>query len=116
MEHLIVKNDGGTFELAAEKGEYCGDICDKLTGLYCKACPIHTAFAKLYEYESIGSPEECRAAVKKQNPIPVVEKVMLSSTGENVGRCPECLGAPLRKYDNPYCPECGQKLDWGDEE
>jgi PHP family Zn ribbon phosphoesterase len=26
-------------------------------------------------------------------------------------RCPECMETALRYYD--YCPDCGQKLDWG---
>ena len=73
------------------------------------------ALEEVQQYRAIGTPEECRAAVEKQKPVPVVEKIMLSSIGEKCGRCPVCVGASLRQYDNPYCPDCGQKLDWSDE-
>lgn len=64
------------------------------------------------QYRKIGTLEECRAAMKKQKPMTVVEKTILPHIGGSVGSCPKCLGRPLREYDNPYCPECGQKLDW----
>lgn len=67
---------------------------------------------ELQRYQAIGTPEECRAATEKQKPMAVVEKTILSSVGEKVGKCPECLGEYLKEYDNPYCPECGQRLDW----
>lgn len=44
---------------------------------------IEAGLMKLKEYEAIGTPEECRAAVDKQT---------------------------------ANRPDCGQKLDWGDEQ
>nr|DAV83597.1 MAG TPA: zinc-ribbon containing domain protein [Caudoviricetes sp.] len=77
---------------------------------------IIKALEELKQYRTIGTPEECRAAVKKQKPMAVVEKTMISHLGKNVGICPVCEGVPLRQHDHPYCPDCGQKLDWEDEE
>lgn len=74
------------------------------------------ALEEVQQYHAIGTLEECRAAVEKQKPMAVVEKTMNTSIGENVGTCPVCVGVPLRQYDHPYCPDCGQKLDWKDEE
>lgn len=70
---------------------------------------------ELQQYRAIDTPEECRAAAEKQKPMAVVEKTMFSPLGENIGRCPVCVGVALRQYDHPYCPDCGQKLDWEDE-
>ena len=76
-------------------------------------CILTNEDAKAWEeYRTIGTPEECRAAVEKQKPKAVAEKTILSSVGEKVGKCPGCLREYLKEYDNPYCPECGQRLDW----
>ena len=60
------------------------------------------------KYEEIGTPEECRAAVEKQTakrPRIIVNAMICPS-------CPRCF-----KSDNStYCPSCGQKLKWEDEE
>ncbi len=78
-------------------------------------CILTNEDAKAWEeYQAIGTPEECRAAMEKQKPMAVTEKSMLSPIGTNIGRCPVCLEMPLRESDNMYCPFCGQKLDWGE--
>ena len=69
---------------------------------------------ELKEYRTIGTPDECRAAVEKQKerkPIKY-DKMALWAYA-----CPKC-GEPLIKtnYEYKYCDMCGQKLDWGDEE
>lgn len=69
---------------------------------------IGKALEECAEYESIGTPEECRAAVEKQTakrPRIIVNAMICPS-------CPRCF-----KSDNStYCPSCGQKLKWEDEE
>lgn len=68
------------------------------------------------EYRSIGTVEECRAAVEKQR-----AKKPLSRThckdgnhplSQDIGRCPSCNG--IVAEDMLWCDDCGQKLDWGD--
>ena len=62
------------------------------------------------QYRAIGTPEECRAAVEKQKakkPHKNYEKFsgVWCSCGSYLG------------VDKPnYCSDCGQKLDWSDEE
>ena len=60
-------------------------------------------------YKEIGTTEECRAAVEKQIPFrPEQEKLVAG-----IGRC-KCGVEFLDKSTN-YCGNCGQKLDWGNE-
>lgn len=71
---------------------------------------------KLKEYETIGTPEECRAAVEKQTAKKVKSISQVKDRDSYVGligRCP-CCGDILEE-DTVYC-DCGQRLDWGDEE
>lgn len=67
---------------------------------------------KLAEYESIGTPEECREAVEKQTD----EKptAVLGTFGGTEYECKNC-GSDVC-YGDEYCRWCGQKLDWSDEE
>jgi len=75
---------------------------------------------KLKEYEAIGTPEECREAVEKQT----ARRPDYEGDGYADGHlvydtwiC-HCCGKHYEvDYDNyNYCPDCGQKLDWSDEE
>lgn len=73
---------------------------------------------KLAEYESIGTPEECRAAREKQIPKRPKEYE------DKYYGCPTCGNVLLHKWEKypdklmdksnglPYCLGCGQKLDW----
>lgn len=76
--------------------------------------------AEVKEYREIGTPEECRAAVEKQT----AKKPDYEGDGYADGHlvydtwiCPCCGKHYEVDYDNyNYCPDCGQKLDWSDEE
>lgn len=75
---------------------------------------------KLAEYESIGTPEECRAAVEKQT----AKKQDYEGDGYSDGHlvydtwiCPCCGKHYEVDYDDyDFCPECGQCIDWSEEE
>lgn len=79
-------------------------------------------FAELYreeiqQYRAIGTVEECRSALEKQIP----KKSMISydeSVKENWCSCGVCAFdfGWKRTIHYKYCPNCGQKLDWGNEE
>ena len=74
------------------------------------------ALEKLQQYRAIGTVEECRAAVEKQTAKKVKSISQVKdgdSYGGLIGRCP-CCGDILEE-DTVYC-DCGQRLDWSDEE
>lgn len=60
------------------------------------------------QYRKVGTLEECRAAVEKQT----AKRPRIMGNAMICPSCPRCF-----KSDNSaYCPSCGQKLKWGDEE
>lgn len=60
------------------------------------------------QYRKVGTLEECRAAVEKQT----AKRPRIMGNAMICPSCPRCF-----KSDNSaYCPSCGQKLDWSDEE
>lgn len=80
-------------------------------------CLLTNEDAKVWEeYKAIGTPEECRTAVEKQT-AKKVKSISQVKDGDSyvglIGRCP-CCGDILEE-DTVYC-DCGQRLDWGNEE
>lgn len=81
---------------------------------------IINGFEELEQYRAIGTVEECRAAVEKQK----AKKPDFEGDGYADGNlvydtwiCPCCgkhYEVDCDDYD--FCPNCGQKLDWGEEE
>ena len=78
------------------------------------------ALEEIQQYRAIGTLEECRAAVEKQT----ARRPDYEGDGYADGHlvydtwiC-HCCGKHYEvDYDNyNYCPDCGQKLDWSDEE
>ena len=64
-------------------------------------------------YKSIGTVEECRKAVEKQN------YMKIKTIEEMCFECPKCK--ELVAHDDGwntynYCPNCGQKLEWEESE
>lgn len=73
------------------------------------------------QYRKVGTLEECRAAVEKQTARKGIREKI--KKGYNRGMhhyyCPVCYekGDLRNKYNvGLYCSDCGQKLDWEDEE
>lgn len=70
------------------------------------------------EYEEIGTPKECRAAVAKQK----AQTPDFEGDGYSDGQivydtwiCPGCGKDYEIDYDkHEYCPNCGQKISWDD--
>ena len=80
-------------------------------------CLLTNEDAKVWEeYKAIGTPEECRTAVEKQT-AKKVKSISQVKDGDSyvglIGRCP-CCGDILEE-DTVYC-DCGQRLDWSNEE
>ena len=77
---------------------------------------VETYQKEIQQYRTIGTVEECRAAVEKQT-AKKVKSISQIKDGDSyvglIGRCP-CCGDILEE-DTVYC-DCGQRLDWGDEE
>lgn len=75
---------------------------------------------EVQQYRTIGTPEECRAAVEKQT----AKKPDYEGDGYSDGHlvydtwiCPCCGKHYEVDYDDyDFCPECGQCIDWSDEE
>lgn len=80
---------------------------------------IH-ALEEIQQYRALGTPEECREAVEKRTP----KRPDYEGDGYADGQlvydtwiCPRCgkhYEVDCDEYD--YCPYCGQKLNWRDEE
>lgn len=51
---------------------------------------------------------------EKQIPMKVDVYGHNNAINTDIGTCPKCNGKPLRACDFNYCPNCGQRLDWGD--
>ena len=71
---------------------------------------------ELDEYKEIGTVEECRSAVEKQNAKKVNLRHIRKYDGFDDGECPTCGMSVSRDCDGSdiSCPDCGQKLDWSD--
>ncbi len=68
-------------------------------------------------YEAIGTPEECRAAMERQNPIAAIaEKEDIGITKYTCPACGMYMGWSTGSFPARYCWKCGQKLDWSNEE
>lgn len=60
------------------------------------------------QYRKIGTLEECRTAIEKQIP-----KKPNFTEDKEFALCPCCNGKGLLDKQK-YCDNCGQKLDWSD--
>ena len=66
------------------------------------------ALSDWQQYRKIGTLEECQAAMEKQT----AKRPRIMGNAMICPSCPRCF-----KSDNSaYCPSCGQKLKWEDEE
>ncbi|MGN1155538.1 MAG: hypothetical protein ACI4TK_05135 [Agathobacter sp.] len=67
------------------------------------------ALEEIQQYRAIGTLEECRAAVDKQNAKKVGEPY-INYYGNKKAECLNCHCSVL--HPSNYCKFCGQKLDW----
>ena len=79
------------------------------------------ALEEVQKYREIGSLEECRASREKQIPKnPTYDGDGYAPDGTFVWDewiCPCCGTRYEVDYDeHDFCPNCGQKIDWSDEE
>ena len=71
------------------------------------------ALQEIQQYRSIGTPDECRAAVEKQRakkPSDISEEYSFfdcHACGKTIYASGECL-------EHNYCLNCGQAIDWSD--
>jgi hypothetical protein len=127
---VLERRGGGMTENIAI---YCLKAASELNTEMCEECPLYgqtgadhccedalhvaiKALEELQQYREIGTVEECRAAMEKQT-AKKVKSISQVKDGDSyvglIGRCP-CCGDILEE-DTVYC-DCGQRLDWGDEE
>lgn len=81
------------------------------------------ALEDVQQYRAIGTVEECRTAVGndakkviKKHKLVVPEDIAAFGADALLGRCPVCEELINNVWNEKYCGDCGQKLDWGEEE
>lgn len=84
---------------------------------YKELCQMALVSEEVKQYRAIGTPEECRAAMERQNPIAAIaEKEDTGTTKYTCSACGMYMGWSTGTFPARYCWKCGQKLDWSDEE
>lgn len=75
---------------------------------------------ELQKYRQFGTLEEVRDAVEKQKPKnPNNLKRARDFNGRilyKMGDCSECGFVNLYSHRMKFCPECGQRIDWSEED
>ena len=79
------------------------------------------AIKEVQQYRAIGTLEECRAAVEKQKakkprPIDYKKYIGIVKNAEYLRDAYWCLNCNQAIKSGTFCKNCGQKLDWSDEE
>ena len=103
--------------ICCEKGtaRYCTDAC-----MYGKEkCAYSVAIKapeEIQQYRTIGTVEECRAAMEKQTAKKPKKTESEGYRYTDTYRCPNCGGNFSGTGIADYCYHCGQKLDWEGEE
>ena len=75
------------------------------------------ALEEVQQYRAIGTVEDCRVAVEKQT----AKKIEIFNGQASCTNCKHLFGGmdvikKLITWGMPHCKNCGQKLDWSDEE
>lgn len=103
-----------------EYNEYIPESVDKEAIIYGNTicADEHEQLAEwleeLKQYRTIGTVEECRAAMERQNPIAAIaEKEDTGTTRYICSTCGMYMGWSTGMFPARYCWKCGQKLDWG---
>lgn len=87
----------------------CSDGCMKGNDK-CALSVAIKALEEVQQYRAIGTVEECRSAMDKQT----ARKATTNHSWTHYHFfCPVCN---MEVNDMKYCPNCGQKLDWSDEQ
>nr|DAP10237.1 MAG TPA: Transcription initiation factor IIE, alpha FINGER, Transcription [Caudoviricetes sp.] len=70
------------------------------------------------DYETMEAIGMAIQALEKQVPKKVQLRYIRKFDGFEDGVCPTCGWTVSRDYDvsDDFCPDCGQRLDWSDEE
>ena len=73
---------------------------------------------ELKQYRAIGTQDECRALKDRLVAKKVSLRHVRKFVGFDDGKCPTCGESVSRDFDgvDVFCQECGQRLDWSDEE
>ena len=72
------------------------------------------ALEDVQQYRQIGTVEECRAAVEKQTAAKPLGG--MDADGNDYAICRECSAILSDgEWFAQYCPDCGKKVDWSDE-
>lgn len=123
-EQEAIKMNGWTFEetvktaenlMESEKNMFKWDVLRHLRDFAENFCE------EVRQYQTIGTPEECRVAVEKQKAKKPLEQSCEETT---IFKCSNCGSIMKVKYSDGsvfghsqnYCEQCGQKMDWSDDD
>ena len=78
------------------------------------------ALEEVQQYRAIGTPEECQAATEKQTAKRIKQQEWMytrCSCGHEFSKHHgDGYYSIPQEQKTKYCPDCGQRLDWSDEE
>ncbi|MGF0064278.1 hypothetical protein ACQRCQ_03255 [Lachnospiraceae bacterium SGI.085] len=85
-----------------------------------KADTILAMVEELQQYRAIGTPEECHAVMEKQTAKKIKQQQWMytrCSCGHEFSKHHgDGYYSIPQEQKTKYCPDCGQKLDWSDED
>ena len=95
------------------KADGCYETID-----YIKAKEIAIESMKEVEqYRALGTVEELKEAREKQvAKKPIMKTVVFCDEAEDAYVCSACEGESLLFEGQPYCENCGQAIDWSEED
>ena len=125
-ENEAIKHLQSYAEVVDNMIKYCKDFEPKadITGYLEKKTVFAMAISAIKEvqqYREIGTVEECREAVEKQKAKQAEHSKWIGINGALYDLCPTCgtnlcTDSFLGEQKENYCGNCGQKLDWSEEE
>lgn len=78
------------------------------------------ALEEVQQYRAIGTPEECQAATEKQTAKKIKQQQWMytrCSCGHEFSKHHgDGYYSIPQEQKTKYCPDCGQRLDWSDED
>lgn len=103
-------------ETSIDLAKMCTQNYERKREIQCYEMAIN-ALKEIQKYRKIGTPEECKAAMEKQT----AKKIEIFNGQASCPNCKYLFGGmdvikKLITWSMPHCKNCGQKLDWRNEE
>ena len=100
-------------ETSIDLAKMCTQNYERKNEIQCYEMAINV-LKEIQKYRKIGTVEECRAAVEKQTAAKPLGG--MDADGNDYAICRECSAILSDgEWFAQYCPDCGKKVDWSDE-